>query len=392
MDFSLSEDMKMVQALARDFVKDQLMPLERDILGREVDLEGASRQLSPEKEERLVKIAKDTGLWGLSLPEELGGAGLGILAACLVEEELAKSIVPFQMGDVTPILFDCNEEQRQDYLLPVIERRKTGLMALLEPGEGADLAYLKTKARKVNGSYYLDGTKIALSGNGKLDFALVFAVTDSEKSFRGGVTCFLVDKGASGFNIIRGEGDSGWKAQVAAPVILNFENCTVPADKILGAEGQAFRLGNKWLLPRRILRSARCIGAAVRLLDTAVEHAKSWQSYGQSISGWPSIRRILCEMAVDIQSARLMVYQAACKADEGQDVRQEAAMAKVMATEMLDRTANRAVLVKGGPGPATELPLEILCRSMQVRHVRERSLELQKEAITNHLLNLGRIL
>jgi acyl-CoA dehydrogenase len=182
---------------------------------------------------------------------------------------------------------------------------------------------------------------------------------------------------------------TGWKAQVREPVILSFENCHIPAENILGAEGKAFELGKKWLPHRRIIRGARCVGAAGRLLDVSVEHAKSWQVQGKAISGWPETRTALADMATDIRAARLMIYEAASKADEGQDVHQEAAMVKVFCTEMLERVAGRAVMVKGGPASAKELPLEVLCRSLLVSHIQERALEVQREIIASHILNLA---
>jgi acyl-CoA dehydrogenase len=392
MDFNIPEEMKMVQTLARDFVKDQLIPLERELLGRESDLEGARRRLAPEKEAELVKKAKETGLWGLNIPESIGGASLGALFSCLVEEEMAKTVIPFNAGDVTPVLFECNELQKTEYLLPAIEGTRSAYLALIEPGQEQGPSSIKMKAVKADGKYILNGIKLAAAGNGKADFAIVFAVTEEDKGKRESATCFLVDKGAPGFFISADEPETGWKSQVAAPATLRFENCAVTAEKVLGQEGKAFQLGKKWLPLRRIIRSARCIGAAVRLLDASVEHVKSWQSLGQPISQWPHIRKTLAEMATDIQAARLLVYQAACHADEGQDVRVEAAMSKILATEMLERTANRAVLVRGGPGPSQGLPLEILCRSLLNRQITERNLDLQKEIVGNQLLKLGTIL
>ena len=392
MDFNIPEDMKMVQTLANDFVKDQLIPLEKEVLGRESDLEGAKRALTQEKEAELIKMVKDMGLWGLSIPDDLGGVGLGVLGACLVEEELAKTVLPFNFGDVTPILFDCNEEQKNEYFLPLLERQKSVYLALVEPGKGADPAALEMKAEKAGDNYVLNGRKLVFSDSDKADFAIVFAVTDPEKGLRDGVTCFLVDSGTAGFTV-KGNGDkNGWRAQVGEPVTLVFENCSVPASRVLGKEGKAFELGKKWLTSRRIVRGARCVGTAVRLLDKAVEHAKSWTSFGQTITGWPSIQTALAEMAIDIQAARLMVYEAACKADEGQNIQTEAAMVKVFATEMLKRVGDRAVLVKNGPGPVQGLPLEFLCQSLLVQNIRERALEVQKSLITGEILKLGTIL
>ena len=163
-------------------------------------------------------------------------------------------------------------------------------------------------------------------------------------------------------------------------------------EKVLGEEGKAFNLGKKWLPTRRIVRSARCVGAAVRLLDVCVEYAKSWRSFGKGISDWPSIQAALSDIAIDIHAARLMVFDAAWKADEGQDIRQEAAMVKVFTTEMLKRVANRTVQVKGGPALARELPLEVLCQNMLKQNIGERALEVQRSIITGDILKLAVII
>lgn len=388
MDFTIPEELKMVQTLVRDFVKEQLLPLEREVLGRESDLAGAMQRLTPETEEKLVKMVKDMGLWGVGIPEELGGVGLGTLGTCLVEEELAKTIIPFNFGDVTPILFDCNEEQKEHYLLPVIEGQKHPYLALIEPGKGIDPAAMELRAERVNSGYLLNGRKLSFSKVGTGDFAIVFAVTDPEGGIRDGVTCLLVDRDTPGFTVVGGEERTGWQAQVAEPVSLIFDDCRVPAEKVLGEQGKAFYLGKKWLLSRRVVRGARVVGAAVRLLDVSTEHAKSWQSFGQAISTWPSVQAALADMAIDIHAARLMVYHAAWKADEGEDIHQEAAMVKVFADEMLYRVADRAVQIRGGPAPAGELPLERLCRNIVARSAGQNALEVQRAIITEDVLKL----
>ena len=391
MDLNIPEDLKMAQTMARGFVKNQLIPIERQVLGRDSDLVGARQTLTPETEEKLVKLVQDMGLWGLSLPEALGGVGLGVLGTCLVEEELAKTIIPFNFGDVTPVLFDCNEQQKAEYLMPVIKRQKNAYLALIEPGKGADPNSLEMKAEKIRGNYILNGKKIVFAKK-KADFSIVFAVTDPQKSVREGVTCFLVDSNTPGFSIIGNEEKTGWQAQVTEPVILVFNNCEVKPDKVLGEEGKAFNLGKKWLPTRRIVRSARCVGAAVRLLDVCVEYAKSWHSFGKGISDWPSIQAALSDIAIDIHAARLMVFDAAWKADEGQDIHQEAAMVKVFTTEMLKRVANRTVQVKGGPALARELPLEVLCQNMLKQNIGEQALEVQRSIITGDILKLAVII
>jgi alkylation response protein AidB-like acyl-CoA dehydrogenase len=389
MDFNIPEDLKMVQTLARDFVKDQLLPLERAVLGRESDLEGAQRWLPAEKEAELTRLAQELGLWGFSIPDFLGGAGLGVLASCLVEEEMGKTVVPFNLGDISPLLFDCNEVQMQKYVKPLAEGKTSAYLALIEPGVNIDLPSLEMQARPENGDYILNGKKLVFAGSKPASFAIVFAVTDPGKGIREGVTAFLLNIDTPGLTLKKGRDYTGWKAQVREPVLLSLENCRVSAANIVGQEGKAFDLGKKWLPSRRIIRSARSVGAAARLLDVSVEHAKSWQTQGQVISNWPGIQAALAEMATEIKAARLMVYEAAWKADQGQDVHPEAAMVKVFSTGMLEKVANQAVLIRGGPVPAQELPLEVLCRSMLVSHIQERALRVQKAFIASQVIKMA---
>ncbi len=391
MDFDLPEELKMLQTLARDFVKEQLIPLEREVLGRESDLEGARRTIPPETEARLIETARQIGLWGLSVPENLGGAGIGVLGACLVEEELSRTVLPFHPGDVSPVLFDCNEEQKQKFLLPLLQGAKSTFLALAEPGKGLDPAFMETKATKTDGGFKLNGKKINFSSMNKADFAIVFAVTDRDKGLREGVTCFLVDCNTPGCSVTFPEESTGWRASTAGPAVITFEECYVPCSAVLGEEGKAFNLGRSNLEARRIVRGARCVGAATRLLEKSVEYAASWTSFGQTVAGWPSVRTSLAEMAVDIQAARLMVYQAAWKADQGQDVRITGAMVKVFTREMLKRVADKSILVRSGPGPVEGLPLEFLCRSFLVNNFEEHALEVQKSMIVNQMLKVGAV-
>ena len=148
MEFEKPEELKMIQSAVHDFVSEQLKPLERTVLGRAADISDAQMYLSPDEEQALAAMARDMGLWGIGLPEELGGAGLGTLGACLIEEELAQTVVPFSFGDVPPVLFDCTEQQREDYLTPALERQKYPLLALLEPDGKSNAEDLQAKAEE----------------------------------------------------------------------------------------------------------------------------------------------------------------------------------------------------------------------------------------------------
>ena len=387
MDFEIPEELKMVQSMVRDFVTDQLKPLERSILGRAADLSDATMYLPLGKEQELMEMVKGLGLWGTGVPEELGGAGLDTLGNCLVEEELAQTIVPFNFGDVSPLLFDCNEEQKEKYFSAVFNRQRYAYLALMEPErEASEIERMELRAEKKDGHCVLDGKKVSLSRAGEDYFAVVFAVTQPEKGPREGVTCFLVDKGTPGFLVSGGVEKMGWEAQVREPILLVFDQCQVPTGNILGQEGNAFHLGKKWLPMRRLVRGARCVGAAQRMLDEATIQAQSWQSFGQFISGRPSVQAALADIATSIHVARLMVYEAATKADRGDSVRREAAMVKLFATQMIHSVADNAAHIFNAPAYVGGLPMEMFCRNAMAMSATNFALQLQRNIIARDIL------
>lgn len=381
MDFELSEELKMVQGLARDFVEEQLKPLEREVLGRAADLSDARAWLPQEKEAALVKMVRDMGLWGIGVPEELGGAGLSALAVCLVEEELARTIVPFHFGDVTPILFDCNQAQREKFLLPALNYEKRPYLALVEPESGADTSQLTTTAQEEDGGYILSGKKLSLSRPSADYFAIIFASTGK------GITCFIVEKDTPGFSVTGGAEKSGWQATVREGMTLVFDNCRVPAENILGEEGGAFRLGGKYMAQRRIVRGARCIGAARRLLEEATAYAQSTETFGKTIDKRANVRTALAEIAMHIHAARLMVYEAACKADSGKTVKNESAMVKLYTTHMLNAAADSVAHIYNGPPYIAGMPMERFCRRALETIAAEFTLKHQRSIIAKEILN-----
>ncbi len=383
MDFELSEELKMIQSLTQDFVNEQLKTLERDILGRAADLSDARMCLPAETEVKLIKMVRDMGLWGVGVPEELGGVGLSTLGICLVEEELAQTVIPFNFGDITPILFDVNTEQQEKFLLPALNWQKQPYLALMEPDRGTDLSGIEMKAETVNGHYLLSGKKISFSRAGNDYFAVVFAITDRVTD---AATCFLVDKDTPGFSVTGGEEKTGWSARVREPIFLVFDNCRVPGENILGEEGKAFHLGKKWLAQRRVIRGARCVGIARRLLDEVIIQAQSWQSFGQAIHQRSNIQAALADIATLIHAGRLMVYQAAWKADKGESIRREAAMVKLYATQIIHTVADRVAHVFNGPPYISGLPMERLCRHALATSATELALELQRNIIAGEIL------
>ncbi|MFC1999939.1 acyl-CoA dehydrogenase family protein [Chloroflexota bacterium] len=387
MEFGIPEDLKMIQTLVRDFVNDQLRPLERDILGRAADLSDARVSLPPETGEKLIAMVKDIGLWGVGVPEELGGVGLNTLGNCLVEEELAQTVIPFNLGDVSPILFDCNAAQREKYFLPLFHRQKEAFFALMEPGKGANLSDMETIAEKANGNYVVNGKKLSFSriSPDKDGFAVVFAITPNDKAEQG-VSCLFIDKETRGFSVGYHEDNMGWRTQVREPVCLVFNNCSIPEENLLGEKGKAFHLGKKWLPSRRLVRAARTVGVALRLLEEATAQAQSWQSFDQLIYRRANIEGALADIAVGIHACRLVVYEAAWKSDEGQPIKREAAMVKLFAAETIRNVANRVSHIFGGPPHVAGLPMEELCRNALATSTTDLALELQRSIIAQDVL------
>jgi len=380
MDFELSEELKMIQSLTRDFVNERLKPMERDLLGHAADLSDARAYPPAEKEAELVEMVRGMGLWGVGVPEELGGVGLDTLGICLVEEELAQTVVPFRFGDVTPILFDCNEEQREKFLLPALNYEKKPYLALMESDGSDDPSGVKMQAKRGDGYFLLNGKKLSLSRAGGDYFAVVFAGTDE------GITCFLVDKDTPGFTVAGGGEKTGWLAQVKEPMTLAFKKCRVPVENVLGKEGKAFHLGEKWLPRRRVVRGARCVGVARRLLDEATVQAQSLETFGQSISGRTNIRAALADIAMNIQAARLMVYEAACNSDIGKSIKRKAGMVKLYTTQMVQTVADRVAHVFNGPPYIKGLLMERLCRCALEDRAIEFTLERQRSIIAGDIL------
>jgi alkylation response protein AidB-like acyl-CoA dehydrogenase len=381
MEYELSEELKMIRSLAQDFVEQQLMPLERDILGRAADLSDARAWLSGDKETALVKTVRDMGLWGIGVPAEMGGAGLSTLAVCLVEEELARTVIPFHFGDVTPILFDCSPEQREKYLLPAINNEKRPYLALMENESDGDISCKNTRAEKAGGHYVINGKKLSLSRQAADYFGIVFARLGE------GITCFLVDKGTPGFDIsVKGGAGNGRFSQAGETLTITLKDCRVSAGNRLGEEGRAFSLGGKWLPQRRIVRGARCVGIARRLLEEATARATSAESFGQPVHRRSSVRSALADIAARIHAARLMVHEAACLADSGKPIFQAAAMVKVYTTQIVRAAADSAAHIFNGPSYMNGPAMERLYRNASQASLSDSILKRQKSIIAGDIM------
>ncbi|WAH37481.1 acyl-CoA dehydrogenase family protein [Alicyclobacillus dauci] len=378
MDFKLTKEQRMVQQTVRDFVKNELMPLEQQVLRNE-------REGRPGMErEQIVELqakARDLGFWGINTPEEYGGADLGPVMTALIAMELGRTFVPFNFGgSADNILYYCNEEQKKKYLLPVINGELRSCFALTEPGAGSDAANIRMSAVKDGDHYVLNGEKIFITNGNEADFAMVFAVTDKEKGARGGVTCFLVDR------------SMGWRSEYIhtmgewGPASLVFEDVRVPEENILGELGGGFNLGMKWIGQGRYMIPARGVGAAERLLQMAIDHAKSRVTFGKPIAERQAIQWQIADSAVEIEATRWLVLHAAWMAENGMDTRHYASIAKLFGANMANQVCDRVLQIHGGMGYTKELPIERWYREMRVWRIFEGTDEIQRFIISRNLL------
>ena len=382
MDFELPWDVKTLQDIVRRFVQQELIPVENRTRPEGDDMPEDALRAFQHK-------AKEAGLWLLDVPREHGGAGLSLLARCVVQEEIAKTVaLPFRTNElfgpaVGPILYRCDESQKQRFLEPVIAGQLRVCFAQTEPDSGSDPASIRTRAVRDGDAYLLTGTKRFITGAGKADYAQVICLTDPDKGARGGVSCLMVDLKAPGVQLVR-----QWPTMMGdAPWEIAFDDVRVPLEDRIGQEGQGFELGQAWLTDGRVKgHGARCVGIAQRALEMMMDYARHRVTFGQPLSERQAIQFMIADSAIELHAARLMVYQCACKADQGQPVRDESYMVKVFCTEMASRVVDRAIQVHGGIGLSTELPLEWWYRQLRSIRITEGVTEVLRWRLARNLI------
>ena len=379
MDFSLPEELILLQQTVRKFVQGELIPIEMQ------SLDGTD--LKPEIRARLEEKTKKMGLWMLDVPQEHGGAGLDFLAQVIVWEEMSKTVVLPSRGqgilgpEVRPILFQCTEKQKEKYLYPVLRNEKRMCFAQTEPDAGSDPGSMKTRAVRQGDVYVLDGVKRFISNADKCQFAQVLAVTDPAKGAHGGISCFLVDLDTPGCRIT-----AKYKTMMGEePCEIVFEDCKVPAENLVGKEGEGFKLGQRWLGIGRIKHGARALGVADRCIEMAAKYAKQRVTFGKPLAERQAIQWMLADSYMELHAARLMTYHAAWKYDQGEDIRNEAYMVKLYADEMAYRVVDKAIQIHGAIGLTCDLPLERWFRDQRSRLITEGASEIMRMMIARHV-------
>ena len=339
---------------------------------------------------KLRKRSAELGFWGLHMPEEVGGGGLSFLGQVLLHEEayghglmLAQfeSIFPVVSGP-SPIHMDCTEAQRERYLFPLMRADRITCFALTEPEAGSDATRIRTRAERRNGSWVINGRKHFITAGQEADFALVFAVTDPEKRAHGGITAFFVDAAAPGYTVTRLQRTM---SPYQNPVELTFDDVVVGDDAVLGQVGFGFYSAIKGINGARLQIAASALGFADHFLARSLEYAKTRVAFERPIGANQYVQGMLVDSHAELEQARLLTYQCAMQIDAGADGRREAALAKLVATEMVGRVADRAIQVHGGTGFMTEMGLEASYRDVRAMRLYEGTSEILRNNIAKTL-------
>jgi len=377
-DTALPEDIRLLQRTVRGFVDEVLAPCAKDI---------------EEKDEiprALIGKMGEAGLFGIGHAEELGGQGFGKLGYCVAVEQLARvnaslwNIVGGSAGLCgTAISVGGPDDVRRRYLPDLFSGRKIGAYALSEPGAGSDAGSLKTVARRDGDAYVIDGAKTFITNAPIADVFVIFANAAPATGSKG-ITAFAVERGASGLDI--GPNDEKMGLHGSTTAQLYFNGLRVPVSQRVGDEGDGFKIALRTLDFGRLGLAAHSVGAAQRLLEASVEYAKTRAQFGKPIGANQAIQWMLADAATEIHAARLMVYDAASRADRGERISDRASMAKLFATEMLGRVADAAVQIHGGMGYMRELWIERAYRDARITRIYEGTSEIQRVVIAGALL------
>jgi acyl-CoA dehydrogenase len=373
MEFGLSHEQAMVVETVRGFVDSELLPLEE-----QVERSGeVPRALGEAIRDKILRL----GFYAPNIPEKFGGGGLDHVTFTLLERELGRASMALGVwwGRPSGILCAANEDQRERYLFPAVRGEKMDALAMTEPDAGSDVRGMKCAARREGGDWVLNGTKHFISHADIADFVIVFASTGP-----GRITAFLVDRGTPGFEIRPGYKSVSHRGYHNC--ILAFDDCRLPDAQVLGEEGAGFALANTWLHATRLSVAALCVGRARRAFDLALNYAAQRKQFGQAIGKFQGVSFQLADSVTEIDAADYLTLAAAWRLDQGLAANREISQAKLYASEMLGRVADRALQIFGGMGLMEDLPLERLWRDARVERIWDGTSEIQRHIISRELL------
>ena len=384
MQFGLTEEQDLIVNTVRQFVEQEIYPLENQVekLGH-VPLEMG---------QDIMNKVKDMGFYASNFPESVGGGGLGHLDFALLERELGRGSMALThfFGRPQNILMACEGDQIERYLLPAVRGERMDALAMTEPDAGSDVRGMNCTAKRDGGNggdWIINGTKHFISGGDHADFFIVFVATGVDDTPHGPkkrITCFLVDRGHTGFEVTPGYDSVSHRGY--HNVILKFENCRLSDAHVLGAVDGGFEVMNTWLYATRITVATMAVGRARRALDYALNYATERKQFGKQIAKFQGVSFKLADMITEIDAADWLTLSAAWRLDQGLPANREIASAKLYATEMLARVTDEAIQIYGGMGLMDDLPLARFWRDARVERIWDGTSEIQRHIISRDLL------
>ena len=374
----LSQEVRLLCDEVRRFIRDEVEPRSRWI---------EENDTIPED---LLQKARDMGLFGLTIPEEYGGSGLDLAGKCAIEEEMGKTNYGFAtvIGNhtgisTTGIVALGNPQQKAKYLPRMASGEWIGSFALTEPQAGSDPAALRTTAQRKGDRYILNGEKIYITNAGLAHVFTVMAVTDRSRGIKG-ISAFVIERDFPGFSVGRNELKMGMHGCTTAP--LAFNDCEVPAENLLGAEGMGYVQALKTLTAGRVTVSARCVGMMDHLIARCVDYMKLRTQGGRRLAEHQGLQWMLADMSVARDAARVLTQRAIDTLLRGERGTMEASTAKLYATEALARVVDSAVQIHGGMGYMRETGIETTYRDARIVRIYEGTSEIQRNIIAGLLL------
>lgn len=378
MDYFLTEEQLMIKELAARIADEKVVPVRAEL---------------DEKEEfpwEIMKALAQSDMFGLFVPEEYGGLGMGSFELALAVEELSRACVGVSTTYAAnalgtyPILLFGTDDQKKKFLPDIATGKKLVAFGLTEANAGSDAGGIRTTARLDGDEYVLNGTKQWITNGGEAEIYTIIAITDRTKGARG-ASAFIVEKGTPGFSFGKKEKKMGIRASITNELV--FEDCRVPKENILGRKGMGFIVAMKTLDQSRVGVGAQGLGVAQGALDEAVKFARERVQFGKPIIGIQAVQHMLADMATQVESARALIYAAAKYIDSGaKDISKISAMAKLFATDMAMRVTTDAVQVMGGSGYMREYPVEKMMRDAKILQIYEGTNQIQRNVIGQALI------
>ncbi len=375
-DFSLTEEQRMLQNLARDFARAEVAPVAEHY------------DRTAEFPWPVFEKARQAGLMNANIPLEYGGGGASLIEECLLAEELAwgcsgiSTSLTINNLAALPIILAGSEAQKQEWLGRLTEGNQLAAYCVTEPGAGSDVAGISSTATKEGDEYVIKGSKTFISNASYADFGVVFAYTDKAKKYKG-ISAFIVERDRPGYSVSKKFDKLGQRASDTAEITL--DNVVVPESHRLGKEGDGFMIAMKVFDRSRPAVAAAAVGVARRALEESLKYAKERQTFGEPLIEHQIIAHMLADMAINIEAARLLCWQAAWCMDQGLPNAKQAAMAKAFAADAAMKITVDAVQVLGGYGFIKEYPVEKLMRDVKIFQIYEGTSQIQRNIIAREI-------